>query len=225
MRNRDNPHPDRTGRTGMERNSRYARYWPLPGVARVIPTGGEPGSFWEDRGDRVMPALTCMPLQGHRLSPSRMAGSYQRGYSPRPPSSPTGIPRTRRPSPMVPAHTSGMPSSGTWPWQQGIRSGEEISSVTSARSSTKPSLAPMLPGTSGSLWSGERRACSTSRSRPRPRGPIPGTGEGTGSPGKSRRVSSILPRSSGRFPETCCGANRRSLFGTPDPGHFNDPGN
>jgi murein DD-endopeptidase MepM/ murein hydrolase activator NlpD len=52
MRNRDNPHPDRTGRTGMERNSRYARYWPLPGVARVIPTGGEPGSFWEDRGDR-----------------------------------------------------------------------------------------------------------------------------------------------------------------------------
>jgi hypothetical protein len=28
------------------------RHWPLPGIDRVLPGGGTPGSFWEDRGDR-----------------------------------------------------------------------------------------------------------------------------------------------------------------------------
>lgn len=26
--------------------------WPLPGVERLVPARGSPGSFWEDRGDR-----------------------------------------------------------------------------------------------------------------------------------------------------------------------------
>ncbi|HVN65841.1 MAG TPA: peptidoglycan DD-metalloendopeptidase family protein [Methanomicrobiales archaeon] len=28
------------------------RLWPLPGIGRVFPEEGTPGSFWEDRGDR-----------------------------------------------------------------------------------------------------------------------------------------------------------------------------
>jgi hypothetical protein len=32
--------------------ARRQRYWPLPGVGRVLPPDGTPGSFWEDRGDR-----------------------------------------------------------------------------------------------------------------------------------------------------------------------------
>ncbi|MDD1666855.1 MAG: M23 family metallopeptidase, partial [Methanomicrobiales archaeon] len=31
---------------------RQARYWPLPGIDRVLPGEGTAGSFWEDRGDR-----------------------------------------------------------------------------------------------------------------------------------------------------------------------------
>jgi hypothetical protein len=31
---------------------RQARRWPLPGIEKVLPVGGTPGSFWEDRGDR-----------------------------------------------------------------------------------------------------------------------------------------------------------------------------
>ncbi|MDD1656554.1 MAG: M23 family metallopeptidase [Methanomicrobiales archaeon] len=28
------------------------RYWPVPAIPRHLPKHGEPGSFWEDRGDR-----------------------------------------------------------------------------------------------------------------------------------------------------------------------------
>lgn len=33
-------------------SSRPLRHWPLPGIGKILPAPGAPGSFWEDRGDR-----------------------------------------------------------------------------------------------------------------------------------------------------------------------------
>ena len=46
---------------------RSKRYWPVPGTEHTLPAGGEPGSFWEDRGDRRHAGLDLYAPAGSRV--------------------------------------------------------------------------------------------------------------------------------------------------------------
>lgn len=43
------------------------RYWPLPGIERILPAREGPGSFWEDRGDRRHAGMDLYAPAGSRV--------------------------------------------------------------------------------------------------------------------------------------------------------------
>jgi len=51
----------------VKKNRRRTRYWPLPDNEHTLPPGGEPGSFWEDRGDRRHAGLDLYVPPGSRV--------------------------------------------------------------------------------------------------------------------------------------------------------------
>lgn len=67
---RDTPLPGlRAGALDQGRKDHHARvrYWPLPDAKHAFPSEGEPGSFWEDRGDRRHIGLDLYAPAGSRV--------------------------------------------------------------------------------------------------------------------------------------------------------------
>lgn len=68
-RHRKGPHRSSSGGAGAggEGHPSPARCWPLPDRDRILPSAGDQGSFWEDRGDRRHAGVDLYAPAGSRV--------------------------------------------------------------------------------------------------------------------------------------------------------------